>query len=205
MKLKTLLAVLAFVGGTVPSASALATTNSLTFQGVTFEIMSSGNLLTLNIYDALSGGTGNWTNVQYLSAFEFHDYGGSITSAQVTSTNTGVTWTNSDGGVNSSGTGCGGGGSSFDCFVASSPASLTDVMTWTIQFFGTSLNWEAPSFKVSFLENLTDTKPTGDHLSRTIPPVSAIPEPEIYAMMGIGLGVLGWLRRKKKFREGALA
>jgi len=30
------------------------------------------------------------------------------------------------------------------------------------------------------------------------PPVAAVPEPEIYAMMGIGLGMLGWLRRRKK-------
>jgi len=29
-------------------------------------------------------------------------------------------------------------------------------------------------------------------------PVGAVPEPEIYAMMGIGLGVLGWMARRKK-------
>ena len=32
-----------------------------------------------------------------------------------------------------------------------------------------------------------------------------IPEPEIYAMMGLGLGLIGWVRRTKKLREGAAA
>jgi hypothetical protein len=201
MKFEKLFVSFAFIAATFAPAPALATTNSLTFQGVTFEIMSSGNLLTLNILDALTGGTGNWTNVQYLSAFEFKDYGGTITSAQVTSTNTGVSWTNNNGGVNSSGVGCSGGGSSFDCFSAATPAALTDSMSWTIQFFGTGLNWDAPGFKVSFLTNATDTKPTGDLLSRTIP-VSPVPEPEIYAMLALGLGVIGWAARRKGTSAG---
>ena len=35
--------------------------------------------------------------------------------------------------------------------------------------------------------------------------VSPVPEPEIYAMMGIGLGLLGWVRRRKKLKEAAAA
>jgi hypothetical protein len=35
--------------------------------------------------------------------------------------------------------------------------------------------------------------------------VAAVPEPEIYAMMGVGLGLLGWVGRRKKLREGAAA
>jgi len=35
-------------------------------------------------------------------------------------------------------------------------------------------------------------------------PVAPVPEPEIYAMMGIGLGVLGWLGRRKKLKNSAL-
>lgn len=37
-------------------------------------------------------------------------------------------------------------------------------------------------------------------------PVAAVPEPEIYAMMGLGLGLLGWMnRRKKPHGSGAAA
>jgi PEP-CTERM motif len=33
--------------------------------------------------------------------------------------------------------------------------------------------------------------------------VAPVPEPEIYAMMGIGLGVVGWMARRKKKRSAA--
>jgi hypothetical protein len=40
----------------------------------------------------------------------------------------------------------------------------------------------------------------------TAPPVTTpIPEPEIYAMMGFGLGLLGWVGRRKKLKEAAAA
>lgn len=201
MKFKSLITWLAFVGVVVPAASALATTNSLTYQGVTFETMSSGNTLTLSIYNALDGGTGNWTDVEYLSGFELKDIG-TVSSATVTSTNTGVTWTNFDGGVTGSGVGCTGGDPSFDCFATSPAVALTNFMTWTIDFSGTGLDFSAPSLKVSFLDNQDDTKPNNDLLSQTIPP---IPEPEIYAMMGVGLGLLGWIGRRKKLKESAAA
>jgi len=35
--------------------------------------------------------------------------------------------------------------------------------------------------------------------------VTAVPEPEIYAMMGIGLGLIGWIGRKKKLKAAAAA
>jgi len=35
--------------------------------------------------------------------------------------------------------------------------------------------------------------------------VSAVPEPEIYAMMGLGLGLIGWIGRRKKLKEAAAA
>ena len=39
----------------------------------------------------------------------------------------------------------------------------------------------------------------GSKYSQTVPlPVTAIPEPEIYAMMGLGLGLLGWVGRRRK-------
>jgi hypothetical protein len=35
--------------------------------------------------------------------------------------------------------------------------------------------------------------------------VTPIPEPEIYAMMAVGLGLLGWVGRRKKLKEAAAA
>lgn len=34
-------------------------------------------------------------------------------------------------------------------------------------------------------------------------PVTAVPEPEIYAMMGVGLGLMGWVARRKKLKPAA--
>jgi len=36
-------------------------------------------------------------------------------------------------------------------------------------------------------------------------PAAPIPEPEIYAMMAVGLGMLGWVGRRKKLKEAAAA
>lgn len=36
-------------------------------------------------------------------------------------------------------------------------------------------------------------------------PAAPIPEPEIYAMMAVGLGLLGWVGRRKKLKEAAAA
>lgn len=41
--------------------------------------------------------------------------------------------------------------------------------------------------------------------SVTAAPVAPVPEPEIYAMMGLGLGLLGWIGRRKKLRDAAAA
>jgi len=34
---------------------------------------------------------------------------------------------------------------------------------------------------------------------------TSVPEPEIYALMGVGLGLLGWVGRRKKLKESAAA
>jgi len=73
-------------------------------------------------------------------------------------------------------------------------------MSFTINFTGTNLNFDAPHLKVQFLTGQYDSRATGDLLSQTIP---AIPEPEIYAMMAVGLGLMGWVARRKKLKEAA--
>jgi len=172
-----------------------ATANTLTFQGVTFESLASGNTLQLTITNALTGGTGNWTNVGYLKAFEIKNIG-SVTGAALAGWNSSV-----DQGL-AAAAGCTTGGTPGACFYTSTAVALTDLMTFSIAFAGTNLNFDAPHLKVQFLTGQYDRKATGDLLSQTIPP---IPEPEIYAMMAIGMGVVGWAARRKKLKAITVA
>jgi hypothetical protein len=165
-----------------------ATANTLTFQGVTFETLASGNSLQLTITSALTGGTGNWANVNYLKAFEIKDIG-NVTGATLAG------WTTNVNNGLANAAGCTTGGTPGACFYQATAVPLTDSMSFKIDFVGTNLNFNSPSLKVQFLTGINDKNATGSLLSQTIP---AIPEPEIYAMMGIGLGLLGWAVRRKK-------
>jgi len=186
---------------TAALAPAAVTANTLTFQGVTFEMFASGNILTLNINNAL-GATDDWLGIQSLASFEVKNV--STNNGTVTSTNTSRDWLYAAGGVNNGGAvGCGGGDNTSSCFNAMSggvldPSPLSNFMTWDIDF-GAPINLAAPSLKVLFLDG--DGVKQGSLLSMTVP----VPEPEIYAMMGIGLAVVGWLGRRKKAQEGVPA
>ena len=46
-----------------------------------------------------------------------------------------------------------------------------------------------------FFQSLTQTKATGDLLSQTIP---AVPEPQTYALLLAGLGVVGFVARRRR-------
>jgi hypothetical protein len=84
-------------------------------------------------------------------------------------------------------------------------------MSWTINFTGTDINLYGvspgtdpedfgiigPHLKVDFYKTLSQTKATGDLLSLNLAPV---PEPEIYAMLGVGLGLMGWVGRRRKLQ-----
>ena len=172
-----------------------ATANTLTFQGVTFETLASGNTLQLTITNALNGGTGNWADVGFLKAFEIKGIG-NVTGATLPG------WTTSvDNGL-ASAAGCTTGGTPGACFYQPTAVALNDSMSFTINFTGTNLNFDAPELKVQFLTGQYDGKATGDLLSQTIP---AIPEPEIYAMMAVGLGLMGWVARRKKLKVSAVS
>ncbi len=174
-----------------------APANTLTFQGVTFATLASGNTLQLTITNALTGGTGNWTDVGYLKAFEIKDIG-NVTGATLAG------WTtNVDNGLSNS-SGCNTGGTPGACFYQATAVPLSDSMSFRIDFVGTNLNFNSPNLKVQFLTGVNDTSATGDLLSQTIP-ITPIPEPEIYAMMAVGLGLMGWVARRKKLKEAAAA
>jgi hypothetical protein len=170
-----------------------APAKALTFQGVTFEMLALGpNTLQLDITGAVSGGTGNWANINYLNAFEVKDIG-NVTGASLTG------WgTNVNNGL-SANAGCTTGGTPGACFFSAPPLLLTDDMSFVMTFAGTDLDFSAPHLKVQFLTSIGDAKATGDLLSRTI--VTAIPEPEIYAMLVAGLGLLGFAARRARKRR----
>jgi len=175
------------------SSIAPANANWLTFQGVSFGTFASGNTLTVIIQNALSGGEGNWANVNFLNAFEIKGVG-NVTGATINTAG----WSSTvDQGLAAS-SGCTTGGTPGACFFGS-PTALSDWMVFTIDFVGTNLNFDNPEMKVQFLTGLTDAKATGSLLSQTIP----IPEPEIYVMMAVGLGVMGWAVRRKKSKQTA--
>ena len=202
MKCVKSIASLAFVMATL--APGAVTANSLTFQNVTFEMLASGNVLTLNIYNA-PGANGGWFGIQSLASFEVKNV--NTTNGLVTDTNTGRAWVYAAGGVNNGGAvGCGGGDTASSCFNAKldandanlNPAGLSNTMSWEITY-GAPVDLSAPSLKVMFLDGSGAKQ--GSLLSAVVP----VPEPEIYAMMGVGLALLGWMGRRNKLAQTARA
>ena len=184
----------ASIGAAVMLCTAPAMANVLTFQGVTFETVASGNDLRLTITNALTGGTDNWKDINYLNAFEIKGVG-NVTGATLYGSNIDVNGWNSnvDNGL-AAGAGCTTGGTEGACFYRSSALALTDNMVFDMAFTGTNLNFDAPHLKVQFFESASQTMATGDLLSQTIP------EPGSLALMAVAMGVMGWTvhRRNRK-------
>jgi len=180
--------------------------NSLTFQGVTFEWASAGNFLELNILNALSGPTSsdNWGDITHLAAFQIGIEG--LTGATVDG------WSSPAGELNAKG--CGEGASKGKvCFETATPLELTDDLSFNIALKGVDpVSVTGLDLKVNFIDQDTfekwdcDQPPcykaykaAGDLLSQTI--TSPAPEPEIYAMMAVGVGVVGWAARRKRRKQ----
>ena len=183
-----------------------AIAGSLLFHGVTFETHAlDSDTLQLSILNALNGGTGNWSDINFLKAFEIKGVG-TVTGASVVTGPAGTYSATADAGLAGNALGCGTGGTSGACFSAASPIALTDSMVWTIDFQGSNLNFDSPHLKVQFLTNANDTRKTGDLLSQNIPAadIPAIPEPETYAMMLVGFSLLGFVARRRKQSRGNL-
>jgi hypothetical protein len=175
--------------GTLASAQA----GTLEYQGVDFTSSWSGNVLTLEI-DAANP-TGSWAGATSLGALQFKDLG-SYDSVSLTAAPQGATnWTLSSNELNAKGcTGGGNAGTSL-CY-SGAHVALTDDMVFQFTFSGGNPNPIAPELKVNMFGPNGNQK-VGSMMGEQLP-VAAVPEPQTYAMMLGGLGLLGFMARRRK-------
>lgn len=184
----TLLAAL-LGAGTLASAQA----GTIEFQGVDFTSSWSGNVLTLEI-DAANP-TGGWAGATSLGALQLKDLG-SFDSVALTAAPGGATnWTLSSKELNANGCSGGGHAGTSLCY-SGAHVALADDMVFQFTFSGGNVDPMSPQLKMNMFGADGGKKVgslMGEHLV-----VSAVPEPQTYALMLGGLGLLGVMARRKR-------
>ncbi|MFC0250371.1 PEPxxWA-CTERM sorting domain-containing protein [Massilia consociata] len=187
--MKTLLrtaAALLLSAGLAASAQA----GTLTYQGVTFTSSWSGNLLTLEI-DAANP-TGDWAGATSIGALQLKDIGSFADVTLVSAPGAAANWTLSSNELNANG--CRGGSHAGTglCY-SGERVALGDNMVFQFAFNGGVPALDAPHLKVNFFGE--GDRKMGSLLSQAIAPV---PEPETWAMMLGGLGLVGFMARRRQ-------
>jgi hypothetical protein len=97
------------------------------------------------------------------------------------------------GGLNASG--CSGSGNFF-CFAGYAAAAPSMSFTFSLTAAAGALDAYAPDFKIDWIGSQNNY----DLVSLPLASVNAVPEPETYAMMLAGLGLMGALVRRRRQR-----
>jgi hypothetical protein len=169
--------------------------NSLTFQGVTFNLsLNASENLELNIVNATSA-SGNWTGIDVLHAFQINNYG-TASGLSVTG------WGTVPGGLSAGGGGGCNGSGAGTCFNFPDPGfTLTNNFTLEITKTAGAFNLNlsdgeglfGPHLKV-FFGGASQGNGHGDLLSQTVP----VPVPGTALMFGLGLALFfGWHYRSR--------
>lgn len=125
-------------------------------------------------------------------------YGASLVSGPGGASN----WVISSGGIGAYG--CSGSGGGFECADGLILAGNTPVPGGTYSWIF-DLTMDNGLLFTGLLESSVkgrfvdaNGRKVGDLVSENVTLTSPVPEPEIYAMMGLGLGLLGWVGRRRK-------
>ena len=191
-KLAAAIAVIAAAG----TAQATAY-NPVTVEGATYYFSNSGSDWTLGIdIDGYSGGGTFLDNV----AIKVFDH---PTAASLPSHPSGG-WVLTDFDTGLSADGCGNGSGGFSCatghthLTAGNGAGVVDY-SFTFHVTGNSNPLLTPSIKaryVRFDEKKGEWEKAGTLVSETLT-ATPVPEPETYALMLVGLGVMGFVARRR--------
>jgi PEP-CTERM motif len=192
------------LAATAAFAAPASANNSLTFQGVTFGMIAlDSDTLQLTIDNALEA-TGDWAAppIAFITAMEVKDLGGNVSGGTLAG------WTNSDNSLSANG--CLNGNTNGACFTYGGGAlALTNHMVFTIDFapgsvldMGGTLPTLAdptpadplPHLKLHFTATENGPK-VGSLLSQPIP---AVPEPGTYALLLAGVGIVGFVARRRR-------